>query len=64
MGVRIDAVTDVHLKLSSTRIKTRMVKSPEVIKMRNTALDTDNLLYFEVLPGLGMQLSSYRSVHI
>ena len=64
MGVRIDAVTDVHLKLSSTRIKTRMVKSLEVIKMRNTALDTDNLLYFEVLPGLGMQLSPYRSVHI
>ena len=64
MLIRLRALCDVHLRLSVDHIGAKLVKSLEVCKVHNAVLDTVNLIRFEVVPKVGMQLSPYRSITV
>jgi flagellar protein FlaH len=55
--VRVGALSDVHLRLKVEQVINKLVRSLEIRKIHNAELEADEVVAFEVRPGLGMQIS-------
>ena len=53
---RVADMCDTHLKMSTGKMRSRVVRMAEVVKADNVKLDTDNVISFEVEPGTGIKI--------
>ena len=56
MLIRVRSLCDAHLVLEIEQIGERLVKIMEVAKVRNADQSTENIISFDVEPGMGMKI--------
>ena len=56
MAIRLSALCDAHLRLRVGKMKDKVVRKLEVIKVNDAELDTDNMIVFEVESGTGARI--------
>ena len=56
MSIRLSALCDTHLRLRAGKIKDKVVRKLEVVKVNDVELDTDNIISFEVESGTGIRI--------
>jgi len=54
--IRVRSVCDTHFKMLIEKVGDKLVKTLEVCKIRGAALNTGNILTFDVEPGIGMKI--------
>lgn len=53
---RVRSICDAHLTLKKEEVGGRLVRTLEVAKIRGAQRTTDNLISFEVVPGIGLRI--------
>jgi len=61
---RVGDICDTHLKLSTGKIRSKVVRMAEVVKANNVKLDTDNTISFEVEPGTGIKIIPFSRAKV
>ena len=61
---RVGELCDTHLKLSTGKIRSKVLRMAEVVKADNVKLDTDNTVSFEVEPGSGIKIIPYSRAKV
>ena len=56
MLILLRSLCDVHLRLRSGKVRTKVLRMAEVIKTNNVELDDDNQNNFEVEVGTGIRI--------
>ena len=61
---RVGELCDTHLKLSTGKIRSKVLRMAEVVKADNVKLYADNSISFEVEPGTGIKIIPYSRAKI
>ena len=61
---RVGDMCDTHLKMSTGKIRSKVLRIAEVVKADNVKLDTDNTVSFEVEPGTGIKIIPYSRAKV
>ena len=64
MFIRLQALSDVHLRLCRENVKGKLFKTLEVCKVRSAELLNGNIIAFDVVPGLGIQVNPINKVKV
>ena len=59
---RLQVISDTHLSLRTERIRDKLWRIMEVLKVRNAEMSYSNLVTFEIVPDLGMQVAPFHKV--
>ena len=62
--VRLRSLCDAHLNLRVGKVRDRLVRMLEVIKVNNMELNRDNVISFQVEPKVGMRIVPYSQAKI
>ena len=62
--VRIGALCDAHLRLTTENVGTKLVKVLEVCKIRGAGKSTGNVVSFDVEPGWGMRIIPFTKANV
>ena len=54
--LRLSALCDAHLKLRGGKVRSKLVRILEVVKVNNVELDRDNSISFEVEANAGIRI--------
>ena len=61
---RLQIISDTHLSLQTEWIGDKLWRMLEVLKVRNAEIGPSNVVSFEVVPGLGMQVAPFHKVKV
>ena len=61
---RVGDLCDTHLKLSTGKIRSKVVRMAEVVKANNVKLDRDNIISFEVELGTGIRIIPFSQAKV
>jgi len=64
MFTRLSTLCDSHLRLRSGKIREKVVRMLEVVKVDNVELNRDNIISFEVEPGAGIRIIPFSQAKV
>jgi flagellar protein FlaH len=56
---RVGDISGTHLKMSTGKMRSKVLRMVEIVKANDVMLDADNVLSFEVEPGTGIKIIPY-----
>ena len=56
---RVSDLCDTYLKMSTGKMRSKVLRVAELVKVDNVKLDSDNTISFEVEPGTGIKIIPY-----
>ena len=59
LAARVGDISETHLKMSTGKMRSKVLRMVEIVKANSVKLDTDNVLSFEVEPGTGIKIIPY-----